>query len=806
MTLQSVHPEFRKQVKGVTQRIAPLWPLKHFVAVNPFVGLTDQPFSEACQTVKQVVHASMLMPREYYAQQVQQGRIQEQDLQKAALEHGLDVVTLKHALAQPSSQNQAVVAHTVTEVVDEARNTFYSRMTTEEISKWCAAYFDQTQAVWTLPWRDLPLYSAWRMAARLDRQPEVLGFRDFRKWVGQLPTDPHEAIHFITEALQVRDAALEVYLHRALCSISGWASYVRYQTWDAELAGVEKDDLVQLLAIRLSFDFALFQMHKNLQLEWNRAVFQMGHLRQYQTDMQGDLALQRAFEHGFQRELISQLSQKKEVAEQGRKAVQAVFCIDVRSEVFRRSLETLSPDLETAGFAGFFGLPIQYVSLAEEEGSAQCPVLLHPALSVQETLQGVSEKQRKEAISARVLRKQAAQVWKAFKTSAVSSFAYVETAGLGFGAKLASDSFRITRPVKHPSVHGLHHHQVKQLGPDLSGWSLEQRLKLAEGMLKGMSMKTGFARLILLAGHGSSTVNNPHASGLDCGACGGHTGEANARVAAKILNDAAVRVGLAAKGIDIPADSWFVAGLHNTTTDDMTLYDTEKLPASHQKDLQQLEGWLEQAAGLTRLSRAKWLGGSDKTALQMAQEVEKRSKDWSQVRPEWGLAGNAAFIAAPRVRTSSLNLEGRVFLHNYNWQEDPAFSVLELIMTAPMVVASWINLQYYGSTVDNRAFGSGNKVLHNVVGGTLGVLQGSRGDLQTGLPLQSLHDGEQFVHEPLRLSVFIEAPQEEINKVISKHGHVRDLLDHHWLYLFRITPEGEFKRYVGDLRWEALDS
>jgi uncharacterized protein YbcC (UPF0753/DUF2309 family) len=185
-------------------------------------------------------------------------------------------------------------------------------------------------------------------------------------------------------------------------------------------------------------------------------------------------------------------------------------------------------------------------------------------------------------------------------------------------------------------------------------------------------------------------------------------------------------------------------------------------------------------------------------------QVIARSRDWSQVRPEWGLAGNAAFIAAPRRRTHGVDLGGRAFLHNYDWRMDTNFSVLELIMTAPMVVASWINLQYYGSTVNNRAFGAGNKTLHNVTG-VLGVLEGNAGDLRVGLPWQSVHDGSRFVHEPLRLNVFIEAPVEAINAVIEKHPAVRDLADHHWIHLFAISDDGRaLQRYQGQLRWTGL--
>jgi hypothetical protein len=115
--------------------------------------------------------------------------------------------------------------------------------------------------------------------------------------------------------------------------------------------------------------------------------------------------------------------------------------------------------------------------------------------------------------------------------------------------------------------------------------------------------------------------------------------------------------------------------------------------------------------------------------------------------------------------------------------------VLTLIMTAPMVVTNWINLQYHASTVDNRRYGSGNKVLHNVVGGHLGVFEGNGGDLRIGLPMQSLHDGHKLRHTPLRLSVFIEAPREAIDTVMARHAVVRQLVGNGWLHLLRIDPQ-----------------
>jgi uncharacterized protein YbcC (UPF0753/DUF2309 family) len=206
------------------------------------------------------------------------------------------------------------------------------------------------------------------------------------------------------------------------------------------------------------------------------------------------------------------------------------------------------------------------------------------------------------------------------------------------------------------------------------------------------------------------------------------------------------------------------------------------VPSSHQSDLKELKAWVAAAGQLTRLERASRLG------TQVPADAFLRSRDWSEVRPEWGLAGNAAFLVAPRSRTKGKHLDGRTFMHSYDWQQDSDLKILELIMTAPMVVANWINLQYYASTVDNEAYGSGNKVLHNVVG-QLGIQQGNGGDLMTGLPWQSVHDGKQFQHEPLRLSVVIEAPRAAIQKIVDKHKIVQDLAGNGWLTLLALENE-----------------
>ena len=492
-----------------------------------------------------------------------------------------------------------------------------------------------------------------------------------------------------------------------------------------------------------------------------------------------------------------------------RPAVQAVFCIDVRSETFRRALEKVAPGVETLGMAGFFGMPMEYVPLARGQGGPRCPVLLAPGLTVHETVGGATAQQQADIATRRRRRLRAIGQWRWFKLAAVSSFTFVEAMGWKFAGKLIADSLGFTRPEAHPAERGIDAAALTRLAPDITpstandratGMPLETRVALAEGALRAMSLRQQFARVVLFVGHGASSVNNPHASGLDCGACGGHAGDANARVAAAVLNDREVRQALAGRGTVIPDETHFLGALHDTTTDQLTIFDTDGLPATHADDLARLQASLAEAGRVTRRERAAILTLHDRRSIE--NQVPARSRDWSEVRPEWGLAGCASYIIAPRSRTAGIDLEGRAFLNSYDWQRDDGFRTLESIMTAPMIVGAWISLQYYGSTVDNRVFGSGNKVLHNVVG-KLGVLEGNGGDLRTGLPWQSLHDGKRYVHEPLRLSVVIAAPLDAINAIVARHEAVRHLFDHGWAHLFAFGDKpGSMHRYTGHLTWE----
>jgi uncharacterized protein YbcC (UPF0753/DUF2309 family) len=828
---QRDRPAIETAIAGACKRIAPLWPLKHFVAVNPFLGFDGRAFHATCAILHRVARVDILMKRDYYRQALSADVIEDCDLAAALAAVPGDwsapatIAELKTALSRDVIGKPKHAAHvaTVSEVLDSLaggdRNASRTAFMTDEISKWCAAYFDEGQSVWRLPSRDLRPYAAWRAAMRHDLNPEVMGVVDFRKLVAEMPDEPVDAIAAVVERLSVPARAVEEYLYQALLDIGGWAAYARYLVWDNELYGRADDTLVQLLAIRIVWGYALFAQRTDAEFEdaWRRAMSEAAappHDEQLgdDRDLCVDLIAHEAYERAYQRRLLGQLarnaSEPPRRTTEARKLLQAAFCIDVRSEIYRRQLETVAPDAETIGFAGFFGYPIEYVPIGNLRGGAQCPVLLTPAFTVCETVLGVAEAEDERFLHLRRLRRRAAKAWKSFKISAVSSFMYVETAGLLFAGKILGDSLGVTRTVHDPNTDGLDAAVIDRLGPRIearmsggrqTGFTPEQRVSMAEAVLRAMSLTAGFARLVLLVGHGSTTVNNPHASSLDCGACGGHTGEANARVAAMICNDPDVRVALRRRGIDIPDDTWFVGCLHDTTTDEISLYDQDQAPQSHARQIAETRETLRDASALTRCERASLLGIARDARTD--RRVVARSRDWAEVRPEWALARNAAFIAAPRARTRGIDLDGRAFLHDYDWRADEDFAVLTLIMTAPMVVASWINLQYYASTVNNRVFGAGNKVLHNVTG-TVGVLEGNAGDLKVGLPWQSVHDGSRFVHEPMRLSVFIEAPLEAINGVIAKSETVRNLVENRWLHLFATEDGGRvWQRYRRDAAW-----
>lgn len=771
-------------------QIPPLWPLSSYVAVNPFLGQTEETLATVGTRLARIGATPVTMARSWYLERVDAGKITDADLAAAlaASPHGgkpADVAALKTAAAEARPVRNPLP--TVVELAARNSKTDWPGLVSDCFGAWAAGYFDQGQALWAAP-RGRSAWAAFCAHATHDLTPEIMGLTDFSRFVAEAPQNPLEAIARAVRRLGLSEAALESYFHQLLFSLGGWAQYARYMLWRAELAETSDGTMTDFLAIRLLWEEALFERHQAvIGEEW--AYVRCAHEAPVLAGEAEvlDEVLQEAAERAAQRELAEELAAPMSCAEDIRPALQAAFCIDVRSEVFRRALEAVDPSIRTLGFAGFFGIFAKHRRFASDVEELRLPVLLNPSVS---STSGDTALQKDDL--ARRYSARAKRAWGRFKLAAVSSFAFVEATGPVYIGKLLRDALGLN-PASVPND------PAPRFDPALD---LGARIDAAETVLRAMSLTRGFARLVLLAGHGANVVNNPHASGLHCGACGGYSGEVNARLLASLLNDPEVREGLRERGITVPDDTLFVGALHDTTTDAVTLYDQDTVTSHHTADLKQAQRWLAAAGKVTRGERALRLPRAEDQG-----DIAVRARDWAEVRPEWALAGCKAFIAAPRSRTSGRNLEGRAFLHDYDWRQDSErdFSVLELIMTAPVVVASWISLQYYGSTVAPDTFGSGNKLLHNVVGG-IGVFEGNGGLLRAGLPWQSVHDGERYIHDPLRLSVCIEAPREAMADILQRHDGVRALFDNRWLHLFAMDDEGRIAyRYSGDLTWEPVE-
>lgn len=792
--------------------IAPSWPLDRQIAVNPYWGFIERPFTQAAAILRRQIGARFALPPGEYLRAWHSGQISASALTRALAQErsGLSCEQAVAALqaARPRDPALPLLSDLVDRRAKPAAGPRWRETITQQVSQYCASYFDERQADWHRE-RTAGLFAGWRRGLHVDHAIEpLMNAPDIRARARRLADDPQAAIGWALDRLGVPPEEAAELLQVCLLRINGWASWCAYLGWEAGLAGATDMHLRELLAIRVSWEALLHDGcldPGSLGSEWRQ---QWMHARCASPSAfdAWDRIWQRAHEISYQDQLIGLLESggnKADTASAESPTAQLVFCIDVRSERFRRALESIDPALETRGFAGFFGMPIRYTPIGTRASRPQLPGLISPLIEVSDSS---GDPQQDAAIARRrVASLGTSAALQPFLRLPSAGFSLVETLGLGYAGAILRRHFGAASG--SVDAFGLSAKDACALAPTLglvpAAEQIRGKAALLAGILRTMSLGSGFARLLVFVGHGGQSANNPQAAALDCGACGGQSGDINARLLAGLINDPAVRRALVEFGIDIPAETVAVGALHNTTTDEVTLFDLDRVPGSHAAGLARLQRRLVEAGLITRAERAPSLGLGNLAQRPDAllKVIRRRARDWAETRPEWGLADNAAFIVAPRWRTRGRDLAGRCFLHDYCWADDRDGEVLEQIMTAPMLVTHWINLQYYASTVDPDRFGSGNKVLHNVVCGRIGVFEGNTGDLRIGLSHQSVRDHERWMHTPLRLSVFIDAPRERIEDICAKQTTVRRLVANEWLYLFRFTDTGIERLH--DARWQV---
>ncbi|MGZ0746089.1 DUF2309 domain-containing protein [Haloparvum sp. AD34] len=809
-------PHLTNSIERAAEHVGSVWPLHSFVTANPLSGFEDQPFHEAVDDAEQLLGGRGYPRPAVFRQAWEQGRIDAEVLAAELDAHGIDEdpgTVLDQLGASESNVDDDAGTDPATEEVDRI------------LSKWLAAFLDHGNAKWPMPDRDRGFYAAWRSVAPYDGEiPDC-------KRPSDLPETPDAALEDVLSSYP--QGEWESIFEQQLAALPGWTGFIKQRAaddadpWQSEYP----ISLVEYLAVRLvladRLDAPLDPADEVSDAEETADV----DAADTTSEVPLPEILLTAWEKSHRDRLLDRMAEPtaatastaatESPAEPSRPAAQLVFCIDTRSEVIRRHIEATGP-YETHGYAGFFGVPMRFQGYDADVAVDSCPPIVDAEHRIAERPTTDADPARARHERWQGLVDSGTKLLDSLKANTAAAFSFVENAGAGYGAALAARTLLPARvrdllgaadhtPDTHEfcepavdynpdSVHGLR-----------EGLTLDEKVDYAETAFDLMGWET-FARLVVFTGHASETTNNPFDSSLDCGACAGNAGGPNARVLAAICNDEDVKSELRERGFDIPTDTVFLAAEHNTTTDEIALFDDD-VPASHQKDLESLREDLAAAragaaAERTDSTTDESRGGDGNADSDGdgngVREAQRRAADWAETRPEWGLAGNSSFVIGPRELTADEDLDGRAFLHSYDWRTDPDGDALEAIMTGPLVVTQWINNQYYFATVDNAVYGSGSKVTQNPVG-NVGVYQGNGGDLMTGLPLQSLYaaDDRQH-HQPLRLTALIHAPVDRVVDVLRQHEELTQLLDNGWIQLTVLDPEQDHApfHYEGELEFE----
>lgn len=783
-------PEIRAHVARAARTVSPTWPLTSFIAVNPLAGHERRPIDELTTASGE----SPTRPEADYLAAHATGRIPEAAVREALHDYlpevaamgrltsagraatGIDIALC--ALQNPPGgpTTPGAPADDVGTDIDQYLSALLARL-----------YSDP---VWAPPGSGT-LYERFRQVAAHDRAMP----RDARRRLADLPDTPEDAIAAALRGAHSTAEDVEAAVTAQLRALPGWVSHLAWRASRADDASLTDFVAMRLSLLRALNRSELPSAHTRLPSidvdpEWVARVSELCfggpagrahvlHVLAFLDAPARRMVWQTAAECAYRTELFGRLADA--TGEPGEPAdVQVMFCIDVRSEGLRRHLER-DPGVRTFGFAGFFGVPLRHTPLLAQAPREQYPALLSAGYP--------SGEDAADAAGLEIARRQstaegaADRLRKRVAGAPASAFAWAEVSGWG---GLLTGLVWPLRRLRHRA-------DVATVVDVCRRLPLDQRAAIAESVLR-MTGLTRFAPLVVLAGHASSTVNNLYRAALDCGACGGNAGAVNARAATAIFNDPEVRARLAERGLQIPDTTWFVAAEHDTTTDALRVLDRHLIPAHQLDAVARLEA-IAAAAGdrLTRERADALPGAGPRTSLR---KIRRRAGDWAEMYPELGLAGNAALIIGPRAMTRGADLQRRVFLHDYDPSSDPDGAGLGNIMTAPLIVAQWINAQYYFSTIQPERYGAGDKTLHNPVG-DLGVLAGHTGDLRTGLPWQSVAAGTELLHTPLRLSVLIQAPLDRIGHIVAATDALRELLDGDWISLHaRSTAQDPWMRYT----------
>lgn len=524
---------------------------------------------------------------------------------------------------------------------------------------------------------------------------------------------------------------------------------------------------------------------------------------------------QLAFERRYRMETLDALviRNRKQIPAPPSAKFQVICCIDEREESFRRHLEECCPEAETLGAAGFFSVAMYYRGAADARYIPLCPVIITPKHYVREVVRDSHE-------HAHNLRER----WRRWIGAASFSF-HRGSRSFALGALLASilgplASFplvlrvlfpRFTAQMRRivgryveppPATKLLIERTTPEPGDSAGqiGFSIPEMADIVDRLLTDVGLVGRMTRLVIIAGHGSSSLNNPHESAYNCGACGGARGGPNARALAHLANDPRVRALLKERRLFIPEDTVFVGAYHNTCDDSVLYFDLDQVPASHKSDIEFARAAMDAARARNAHERCRRFESAPlNLSLEAAlRHVESRSEDLAQVRPEYCHASNAVCFVGRRCRTRALFMDRRSFLVSYDPTSDTnEGTILARILQAAIPVCAGINLEYYFSNIDSNNWGCGTKLPHNIAS-LIGVMDGAASDLRTGLSSQMVE-----IHEPVRLLFIIETKPELMLRIMEANAEIRRLCRNEWVQLALLDPDSPKIHHFRNGQFEA---
>jgi uncharacterized protein YbcC (UPF0753/DUF2309 family) len=506
--------------------------------------------------------------------------------------------------------------------------------------------------------------------------------------------------------------------------------------------------------------------------------------------------LHQAFERAIRHRLYDALVLHTPHGRSDTPTFQAIFCIDEREESFRRHLEEVEPACETFGVAGFFNVAMYHEGVTDAHPRPLCPVAIRPDHYVAE----IEAHGHRLVERTRRLHRRAAGFlgYNVHLGSRLGMRGAVLMTAFGWLA-LVPLVLRVVFPWLSARWQRIHQSTIttsrtrlqldrQAKAPPIgthAGFTVREMADIVRCVLEDIGIRDRVSPLVLVIGHGSISLNNPHESAHDCGACGGGRGGPNARAFAQMANDSRVRDVLAADGWSIDANVWFVGAQRNTCNNEVTFFDEDLIPEGRRPQFERAVDAIDTTRRREAHERCRRFDGVPRwypPAAALA-HVQGRANDLAQPRPEYGHASNAFCVIGRRTRTRGLFLDRRAFLVSYDPSDDDAGAILARIMTAVIPVVAGISLEYYFSYVDPIGYGCGTKLPHNVTA-LLGVMDGAQSDLRTGLPWQMVE-----IHEPTRLAVVVEATRERLRHVVETNPTIERLVRNRWLWLACLDTE-----------------